>query len=143
MEKEERLNKTLYRIELYLIKVIPMILSGIALLNTVLSYLFIDVPLLSYLGGVSVLTIAFLYTSSYVFRFCAYHRMFIHYITINWILNIIDYYIGIPLSNKGLFMLYMIITGIALFLILWLKFHQEEDTKDNNYHIDKHDKGIS
>lgn len=143
MEKEERLNKTLYRIELYLIKVIPMILSGIALLNTVLSYLFIDVPLLSYLGGVSVLTIVFLYTSSYVFRFCAYHRMFIHYITINWILNIIDYYVGIPLSNKGLFMLYMIITGIALFLILWLKFHQEEDTKDNNYHIDKHDKGIS
>lgn len=143
MEKEERLNKTLYRIELYLIKVIPMILSGIALLNTVLSYLFIDVPLLSYLGGVSVLTITFLYTSSYVFRFCAYHRMFIHYISINWILNIIDYYVGIPLSNKGLFMLYMIITGIALFLILWLKFHQEENTKDNNYHIDKHDKGIS
>lgn len=115
---EESLNKSLYKIELYLIKVIPMVLSGIALLNTVLSYLYIDVPLLSYLGGVSVLTIAFLYISSYVFRFCAYHRMFIHYITVNWVLNIIDYYIGIPLSNKGLFLMYMVITGITLFIIL-------------------------
>lgn len=118
---EESLNKSLYKIELYLIKVIPMVLSGIALLNTVLSYLYIDVPLLSYLGGVSVLTIAFLYISSYVFRFCAYHRMFIHYITVNWVLNIIDYYIGIPLDNKELFMMYIIITGIFLFIVLYLK----------------------
>lgn len=122
MTVEESLNKSLYKIELYLIKVIPMVLSGIALLNTVLSYLYIDVPLLSYLGGVSVLTIAFLYISSYVFRFCAYHRMFIHYITVNWVLNIIDYYIGIPIDNKELFMMYMIITGIFLFIVLYLKF---------------------
>lgn len=121
MSVEESLSKSLYRIELYLIKVIPMVLSGIALLNTVLSYFYIDVPLLSYLGGVSVLTIAFLYLSSYVFKFCAYHRMFIHYITLNWVLNIIDYYIGIPLDNKELFMMYMIITGIFLFIVLYLK----------------------
>lgn len=122
MDVEVNLNKLLYKAELYLIKVIPMVLSGIALLNTILSYFYIDVPLLSYLGGVSVLTIAFLYLSSYVFKFCAYHRMFIHYITLNWVLNIIDYYIGIPLDNKELFMMYMIITGIFLFIVLYLKF---------------------
>lgn len=122
MDVGVNLNKLLYKAELYLIKVIPMVLSGIALLNTILSYFYIDVPLLSYLGGVSVLTIAFLYLSSYVFKFCAYHRMFIHYITLNWVLNIIDYYIGIPLNNKELFMMYMIITGIFLFIVLYLKF---------------------
>lgn len=122
MAVEESLNKSLYKIELYLVKVIPMILSGIALLNTILSYLYIDVPLLSYLGGVSVLTIIFLYVSSYVFRFCLYHRMFIHYITVNWVLNIIDMYIGIPLSNRDLFLVYMTITGVMLFIVLYLKF---------------------
>lgn len=122
MEREERLNKALYKVELYLIKVIPMVLSGIALANTVLSYFCIDVPLLSYLGGVSILTIAFLYLSSYVFRFCSYHRMFIHYVTINWILNIYDYYIGIPLNDKELLMLYLVVTGITLFLVIWFKF---------------------
>ena len=127
MKKEENLkSKTLYKIELYLIKIIPMILSLIALLNTILSYFYIDVPLLSYLGGISVFTIIFLYMSSIVFRFCKYHRMFIHYITINWLLNIIDYYIGIPVSNKGMFLIYMILTGAALFVIVYLKFRKNE-----------------
>lgn len=127
MKKEESLkSKALYKIELYLIKTIPMILSLIALLNTILSYFYIDVPLLSYIGGISIFTIIFLYVSSIVFRFCMYHRMFIHYITINWILNIIDYYIGIPVSNKGMFLIYMIFTGITLFIILYLKFKKNE-----------------
>ena len=127
MKKEESLkSKALYKIELYLIKTIPMILSLIALLNTILSYFYIDVPLLSYIGGTSIFTLIFLYMSSIVFRFCRYHRMFIHYITINWILNIIDYYIGIPVSNKGMFLIYMTITGITLFTILYLKFRKNE-----------------
>ena len=127
MKKEESLkSKALYKIELYLIKTIPMILSLIALLNTILSYFYIDVPLLSYIGGTSIFTLIFLYMSSIVFRFCRYHRMFIHYVTINWILNIIDYYIGIPVSNKEMFLIYMTLTGITLFIILYLKFRKNE-----------------
>lgn len=125
MEKEEKLNKIFYRIELYLIKTIPIVIALIALLNTILSYLYIEVPLLSYIGGVSLFELMFLYLSSYVFRFCVYHRLPIHYITINWLLNIYDYYIGIPLSNKNLFLMYMIITGITILLILYFKFKKK------------------
>lgn len=118
---EEKLkSKYLYKIELYSIKTIPVILAALCLLNTILSYFYIDVPLLSYIGGNSLFTLAFLYLSSVVFRFCAYHRMFIHYIALNWVLNIIDYYIGIPLSNKDLFLMYIVITGIFMFIILYL-----------------------
>ena len=120
---EEKLrSKLLYKIELYLIKVIPMIISGIYVLNTILSYFDIDTPILSYIGGVSLLPLAFLYLSSYVFKFCLYHRMFLHYITLNWILDIVDYNWGIPVSDKELFLLYMVITGVFLFIILYLKF---------------------
>lgn len=122
MDVEEKLkSKHLYRIELYLIKIIPMIISLVYLLDTILSYFYIDVPLLSYIAGTSVLELVFLYLSSIVFRFCAYHRMFIHYITLNWALNIYDYYIGLPISNEGLFMMYLIITCIFMFLILYFK----------------------
>ena len=118
---EERLkSKYLYKIELYSIKTIPVILAALCLLNTILSYFYIDVPLLSYIGGNSLFTLAFLYLSSVVFRFCVYHRMFIHYIALNWVLNIIDYYIGISLSNKDLFLMYIVITGIFMFIILYL-----------------------
>ena len=120
---EEKLrSKLLYKVELYLIKIIPMIISGIYVLNTILSYFDIDVPVLSYIGGVSLLPLVFLYLSSYVFKFCLYHRMFLHYITLNWVLDIIDYNWGIPVSDKELFLLYMVITGVFLFIILYLKF---------------------
>lgn len=125
MEKEEKLNKIFYRIELYLIKTIPIAIALIALLNTILSYFYIEVPLLSYIGGVSLFELMFLYLSSYVFKFCIYHRLPIHYITINWLLNIYDYYIGIPLNNKNIFLMYMIIAGITILLILYFKFKKK------------------
>ena len=125
---EVRLRNSLYKIELYLIKVIPVLTAAMALLNTILSFVFdIDAPIISYIGGVSVFTLIFFYLSSYVFKFCVYHRMFIHYITFNWLLNIYDYYIGVPLNNRNMFALYIIITGIFMFLILY--FHQKEIKK--------------
>lgn len=117
MEKQKYvLHKTL----IYLLKIIPMLLASIAMLNTVLSYWNIDIPLLSYIGGVSLFPLLFLYLASYAFKFCLYHRMFLHYITITWVLNIIDYYYGIPVSNKTLFLVYMFISGMFLFIILYL-----------------------
>ena len=113
----------LHNLEIKVIKVIPMLLALTALLNTILSYFYMEVPLLSYIGGVSILPLLFLYLSSYAFGFCSYHRMFLHYVSVNWVLNIYDYYIGIPLSDKELLMIYLIITGIFIFIILYL--HQK------------------
>lgn len=117
-------SKALYRIFIAVVKVIPIACSAIYVANTALSYFSIDVPAFSYIGGCSVLTILFMYLSSYVFRFCAWHRMFIHYIAVNWILNIVDYHIGIPVSDKGLFIMYVAITGMFMFLTLYLKFRK-------------------
>ena len=120
MVVEERLSKVLYKAELYLMKVIPMIIAFIYLLNTTLSYFYIDLPILSYI--IMFLLMAFLYLSSFIFKFCSWHRLFLHYIMVNLILNIIDLYAGIPLSDRGLFIMYMSITGISLFVLLYLKF---------------------
>lgn len=120
------IDKYLYKIELYLIKVIPMIYALLCLLNTVLSYFNIDVVILSYIGSVSFITLVLLYTTSYVFKFCEYHRMFIHYTTITWILNIIDLYIGIPISNVCYLGIQLIIAGLSLFIILYLYMHRKK-----------------
>ena len=120
---EERINYSLRKLVLLILKIIPMLLAFIALLNTLLSYWDIDIPLLSYLGGVSLFPLVFLYLASYAFKFCSCHRTFLHYISVTWILNITDYYIGIPVSNKELFMLYMIVACIFLFILLYV--HQQ------------------
>ena len=113
-------SKLLYKIELRLLKIIPMILAFIALLNSILSYFNIDLYILSYIGGISIFTMVFLYLSSYVFKFCEYHRMFLHYVVVTWIINTIDYYIGIPINDLEYLCLQMIIAGISLFIILLL-----------------------
>lgn len=120
MAVEGNLNKVLYKAELYSIKVIPIIIAFIYLLNTTLSYFYIDLPILSYV--IMFLLMAFLYLSSIIFKFCGWHRLILHYITINLILNVVDLYIGIPLSDRGLFIMYMSITGISMFILLYLKF---------------------
>lgn len=118
-EKSYLLQKSV----VYSIRVIPMLLALTAVLNTTLSYFDIVAPILSYIGGVSILPLAFLYLASYAFKFCAYHRMFLHYVTVNWALNIYDYYIGIPVSNKEVIMIYCILICIFMFLILY--YHQK------------------
>ena len=128
MAVEESLrSKALYKIQLYMLKVIPMVMAFICLLNTTLSYFDIDVPVLSYIASNSILTIIFLYLSSYVFRFCAYHRMFMHYTTVTWVLNIVDTYIGIPIGDLPYLLIQLIIAGVSLFVILYLyvKHHKQ------------------
>lgn len=122
MDAEERLrNKLLYKTELGLLKVIPMVIAFGYLLNTFLSFFEIETDLLSHMVGLSFLPLLFLYISSYAFRFCEYHRMFLHYVVANNLITFIDYYIGIPVSDLQLLMIHVIIAGVCLFLVLWLK----------------------
>ena len=122
MVKEGKLkqvrSKILYKFELILLKFIPFILAFVCFLNTVFSYFGIDLEFLAHIGGVSLFTLLFLYLSSYVFKFCLYHRLALHYVVINNVLNIYDYYIGIPLDDRNLFILYLVIAFVFLTLIL-------------------------
>ena len=117
---EVKPNIKLYKIELYLLKIIPMLLALVNFINIILSFNGIDIPFLSYIGGISFIPLIFLYISSYVFKFCEYHRMFLHYVVICNLINIYDYYIGIPIINKSLLILHLIIAGICLIIILYL-----------------------
>lgn len=117
--ENKEVNK-LHKIGLIILKLIPMLLAFVYFINTVLSYYNIDTTLLSYIGGMSLIPLVFLYLASYMFRFCSYHRMFLHYILITDIINIYDYYIGIPLNILSLISLHMIFLCIAMFLTLYL-----------------------
>ena len=113
------MDKLLYKITVIVLKILPMLLAFITLLNSILSYFNIDLVILSYIGGVSLIPILFIYITSYTFKFCEYHRMFLHYIVVTWIINIIDLYIGIPINDLKYLCLQMIIAGISLFLVLY------------------------
>ena len=120
MVKEENLVKSLHKIFLLILKVIPLVNALGCLLNTLFAYYNIETPWISFTTGMSLTTWLFIYLATFVFKFCIYHRMFLYYIAIVDIIDTIDYYIGIPLSDYNFLVLHIIITGITLFIILYL-----------------------
>lgn len=118
---EENLkSKRLYKSFLILLKLLPGLIALTFVVNVVLSFHNIDVYFLSYIGGISLLPIIFIYIATYVFKFCSCHRMFLHYTVISNILAIIDYYIGIPVSDCTMLTIYLFGFFIVLIIILWL-----------------------
>ena len=115
------IEKNLYKLELLSLKSLPLEIGLCYLLNNILSYFGIDIIIFSLLGGISILPIIFILVSSFVFKFCIYHRIPIYYIIVSDILNYYDYYIGIPLENRELFIMNMIIAGIFIILIVFTK----------------------
>lgn len=133
MAKEENLrSKYLYKILLILLKYIPLIISLFYIINTLTAFVGIDMPVLSNIAGMSLFTWLFMYISTWVFRFCIYHRMFLYYILITDIVNITDYYIGIPVSDYNLIIIHGLIIGISLFLILYFYVTNNKKTITSN-----------
>lgn len=114
------MNKMMYKLELICVKYIPILIAVIVLLNAILSYFDIYVSELNYIAGTSFLTLIPMYISSYTYKFCEYHRMFIHYILTHKLVAIIDLYIGIPVSDLTLLWIYLVIAGIFMLVILYL-----------------------
>lgn len=124
------MNKRMYKLELLCVKYVPIIIAAIVLLNVILARFDVYVDELNYIAGTSFLTLIPMYISSIVYKFCKYRRMFIHYILTHKIVATIDMYIGIPLEDGMLLLLYLIIAGIFAFLALYL--HQKYGGRKND-----------
>ena len=103
------------------LKILPMLVAGVYLTNTTLSYFDIDWPILSYIA--QFILWLFAMAASYKLHFCEYHRMFLWYILANNIICYIDSRWPLPISNWNYFILHIIIAGLFLFLVLY--FHQK------------------
>ena len=130
MDVEESLSRVLYKAVIVAIKIIPILIATLFLIRSILSCIDVDVTWLSYLCGMSLIPLLFMYLVSYAFKFCAYHRMFLHYIVVNDAINYVDYYIGIPLQYHELLRLHFIIAGIFLLLIIY--YHQKWKKEQRN-----------
>lgn len=121
----EKFDRKVIKRFILVTKIIPILIAIIHLINTVLSFLGSnDIPL-NYIGGISLLPIAYLYIASYTFHLCEYYRMFLHYSVLIDLINCYDFYFGIPINNKDYFILFICITIITMLLIIYLKFFKK------------------
>jgi hypothetical protein len=108
-------SKTMYKSTLILLKVLPMIMSFSYLVMFVLANTIESLVITAHILGTVIAPLLFVYLASYVFRFCAFHRIFIHYYAFIELLNVTDYYVRIPISDKAITLLHDSVT--ILFLV--------------------------
>lgn len=130
---EENLrSKSLYKFFLLLIKYLPFTIAFCTILDTVLSYYCIDLPIITYISGISLLPLIFMYLASYIFRFCIWHRIFLDYTVVSTLITIYDYYIGIPITDCCIVTLHLVLFFITITIALMLHLHHlHYDSKAN------------
>jgi hypothetical protein len=118
-----KLDKNLYKIFITAIKFIPNILAVMQIISLILSYFKITSFFITCFSGTSIIFLGLLYLISYLFKFCGLYRLSLNYVTLIYILTIIDYYFGIPFSTPELYRLYAFITGVFMssWIYIWYK----------------------
>lgn len=119
-----------HRAFLITIKYLPHLIMLLDWANTFLCIYGKQYVAISYIGGTSYLVLLFMLLTSYAFEFCSYHRVPIYYIFINNSLVLYDYYIGLPIDNKG--MLDLNITLIGATVIIMTALYIKESRRFRN-----------
>lgn len=128
-------SKDLYKLTLSTLKLLPMIMAFSYLAMFTLANTIEDLVIIPHILGTVIAPLAFLYLTSYVFRFCAFHRMFIHYYALTSLLNVTDYYIRIPISDEAITTLHDSVTIVFLVLVVItyiIKFKKDKCLKQLN-----------
>lgn len=122
-------NKKLYKLFISLIKFLPITLSVIHIIALIINYIGFKTTLLACLGGSSILFIGLLFIISFVFKFCYLYRIPLWYITIMNIMNIIRFFIGIPIDLELLYRIYLIMTGFFTTLFIGYMYKNRNNPK--------------
>lgn len=130
MSNENNLkSKALYKITLYVLKVLPMIMAFSYLVMFVLANTIESFVVVPHIIGTVIAPLVFVYLTSYVFRFCSFHRLFIHYYAFVELLNVTDYYVRIPISDAAITFIHDSVTIVFLILAVVMYIYKYKKDK--------------
>jgi len=115
---------------LILLKVVPTVAALCCALNSILSYFGINLAWLGYIV-ILVFFIAWIALAIY-FKFCSFYFMLIGYIVVCEGLNLYDCLVGLPLSDRGMFVTHCSLIGITLLICTYA---HVRDTKKIKQHF--------
>lgn len=115
---EEKLNKKLL---LVLVKYGTWLIGVAYFIQIILNCFGLYSFVLTYLFSVSIVPIITLIGFSIFLGFCIWHRMPLYYAITLDIINIIDYYIGIPVSNMWMLIICLLLIGLFILIGSYIK----------------------
>lgn len=116
------IDKRQHKLMIFTLKILPAVMASSYLIELISTLLGFGTQVLINFIGMIAAPVMFMYLASYVFKFCEYHRMFIHYVLIIEILTTTKWYFplivtGTVLLNITFVLSILLIIGIILFNI--------------------------
>lgn len=116
------IDKRQHKLMIFTLKILPAVMASSYLIELISTLLGFGTQVLINFIGMIAAPVLFMYLASYVFKFCEYHRMFIHYVLIIEILTTAKWYFplivtGQILLNVTFVLSVLLIIGIILFNI--------------------------
>lgn len=113
-QMEEKLKNNLkHKSYLLLLKYLPHLMAILLMVYTLLQFADIDAIIIGYI--INYILVGYVLICSIIFKFCYVHRLPIYYYILNELTSVIDnYVIQIPVSEKGLLEIHLILIGIII-----------------------------
>ena len=122
---KENINKNLYKLTIITLKFLPIIMASAFMISNIIHITIVQI--MCHIIGLNVAQFLFIYLTSYAFKFCNYHRIFIHYLILIETINVIDWYIEIPISDKAMQITHIVIS--VVFILIAIKMYYNKNIK--------------
>lgn len=122
---KENINKNLYKLTIITLKFLPIVMASAFMISNIIHIIIIQI--ICHIIGLNIAQFLFIYLTSYAFKFCNYHRIFIHYLVLIETINVIDWYIGIPISDKAMQITHITIS--VIFILIAVKMYYNKNIK--------------
>ena len=119
------LNKRLYKLTILTLKFLPIVMASAFMISNLVHISVIQ--MICHIIGINIAQFLFIYLTSYAFKFCNYHRIFIHYLVLIETINAIDWYVGIPISDKAIQIIHIVIA--LVFIVIAVKMYYNKNIK--------------
>ena len=103
-----------HKLMILALKMLPAFMAGSYLASTITNYFGLGLQVFIHFSGMVVAPILFMYIASSVFHFCAYHRLFIHYVLITEMLTTLKWYFPFILTSQVIINSNIILTSILI-----------------------------
>ena len=124
-------RKWKHMLVLTVLRWLPAVMAFSYVMNAYCARLGVPWQIFTHYLGLVIAPMGFLYIASYVFKFCWYHRVFIHYITVVDFLNVTNWYWKIPITNDQYNNLHLGITAAFLVVSVATFFYRKWKGKKN------------
>ena len=114
------IDKRKHKLLIFVLKILPAIMAGSYVIEMISIFLGFGTQVLVNFIGMIVAPILFMYLASYVFKFCEYHRMFLHYIVVCNIIDSIDASFRLPVGDAEFIMIHLFLMFITMVIVLIL-----------------------